>query len=309
MKRRVGDTSFSDSPTPDSRRPKRVKTSLPTREHLSPPFLLAGKEQILVAHLEVKGDTYGHSCATQIHAAFYMHVVGQAKRQYIGYLLGQTIDRAKPDPHQLDQTLFVSEMLNKRPTIEDTGRPMKHGGVNGTNDETEIIMQHIFHRDGTPRDEYSRKCLGGAKLHFVSHFQLEQHYRGCGLAKTALQTYLRGVQHKAMGLHRFRGHAVLSPAALSQKKKFYESASSVKTLVEVEHALIASYERAGFKVWSKGDDSLGGLAITIMGIRITGPKIHEVRTKALSVEECFEVKEAVEANVNHVETSRQDSGL
>lgn len=285
MKRQAASMDANETAVPECKRPRRATGLLPSRQQLSQRFHLAGKEHILIARLQVRNDPE-HACVKRIHAIFNMRVVGQSiKSAEIGYLYGQTIDRTATDYHQPEQPLFISEMLSKRPAAGELGRPMIHSTCKEI-DETETIMQHIFQRNGTPREPYSRKFLDQrAKLHFIAEFQLDPAYRGCGLARIAMHTYLCGIQ-RLEGCHGFRGTVLLSPAALPQRKEVYAAASPsrpIKSLVDVEHALISSYERAGFKVWSKGDDRLEGAANTIMGLRLTGPKIAKVRTEPFSL--------------------------
>ncbi|CZT18376.1 uncharacterized protein RCC_04220 [Ramularia collo-cygni] len=287
MTRTVGNTTSYESVAPTSKRPKRVKDVLPSScKHSSQPFWLESKEHILVAQLQVRFDP-DHACVKRVHAFFELRTGRQTYRPVnIGYLHAQTIDRLQTGYHQTGNTLFVTGMLNKRCTPKQEDRPMDHSTKKEV-DETEIVMQHIFHRDGTPRKEYARWSLGKSeKLHFIDAFQLKPAYRGCGLSKIAMHTYLQGIQ-KLEGRHKFLGPVILSPAALCQDKDFYAKNPSrpAKTLVEIEYALIASYERAGFQEWSKGDDRAGGSAITIMGLRLVGPKIARISTERLSPEE------------------------
>lgn len=254
---------------------------------ISAPFQSHDRQQVLIAKLQVKKDHSGHACVKDVNATFYLQKVGKKSRTKIGYLYGQTIDRAMMDPRDPTQTLFVSEMLNK-----STDRPMLHTREDQDLDEAEIIMQHMFHRDGTPRDQYASKLSRsrediGLKLHWIPEFYLEPAYRGCELSRIALHSYLRGIQRFKNG-HKYQGYVVLSPAALEPKAE--ESAATPsktpgKTLIEVERALIGCYEKAGFAVWTKGDDEHGGLAITIMGVKITGPKIRKLSTVPLRQQE------------------------
>lgn len=283
MKRPANNLSLGENTAPASKRARRTIEVSRSHEHASQSFHFAGKEHVLVARLQVKTDPE-HACVKRIHAIFELRAIEEKKRPVkIGYLYGQTIDTKLTSHHSAAQPLFVSEMLDKRSAHDQVDRPMEHSTKKEI-DETELIMQHMFHRNGTPREEYSSKILDRrAKLHFIAAFELAPAYRGCGLAKVAMHTYLRGIQNLA-GSHKFRGTVFLSPAALPQTRTCFANRSHsrpIKTLVEIEHALIASYERAGFKVWTKGDDKLEGRAITIMGMRLTGPKIAKVRTEPL----------------------------
>lgn len=282
MKRTAGTLQLSESAPQICKRPKREKIGS-THKQTSDSFQLAGKSQTLICWLKFQNDQSKHRCVKQVVATFCLQRPGQQGLETrIGYLIGQTIDRELVDSERPGNTLFVSEMLKGCPSFKRTHRPMHHG-IAGE-DETELIMQHVFHSDGTPREEYALKSVrGNASLHFIAEFELDPAYRGCGVAKTAIHTYLRGLQNVGGG-NSFKGTVLLSPAALAQHPKSHaarSSSNSPKTLVEIEHALIASYEKAGFGIWSKGDDSLRGSAITIMGMKITGKKFRKLRTYPL----------------------------
>ncbi|CZT18382.1 uncharacterized protein RCC_04226 [Ramularia collo-cygni] len=194
---------------------------------------------------------------TEFNAEFYIKDVVAAS-QRVGSLHAQTIARTDP---MISKPLFVTELLGA-----DNVSPKCHATDDDDADETQTIMRHLFYPNASPRFEYhNRTLLFVEDLHFIVTFQIFDEFHGRGLAQLAMESYHEAVQ-KLRGGFAFKGPVVLSPAAL--RETFAAKAGygkPTKSYVEIEHALIASYRKSGYKVWSKADDALEGCGITIMG--------------------------------------------
>lgn len=192
-----------------------------------------------------------------LETEFFLQDAVDKKGFCVGRLNAQTIDRQSEG---LSKAPYLDELLEW-----DLVRPMSHAADDSTVDEIKVIMRHIFDHNGVPRAEYQHRPLGSADLHFVAMFELDDEFKGPGLAQLALKGYHEAIGHLP-GAYAFKGTVVLSPAALRGKKEAKAgSGQPEKSYVEIEHCLILSYRKSGYKVWSKADDGLEGSGIIIMG--------------------------------------------
>lgn len=208
-----------------------------------------------------------HASVKEFYAEFFLKDKVDAKWP-VGSLHAQTVDR---QTRGISKPLYLTELLGW-----DLKRPLYHAHESEPEvDETQIIMRHIFDHTGAPRSEYSQRPLLNANLHFIAEFEISDEYRGPGLAQLAMKAYHEAVQELSGG-YAFQGTVVLSPAALRGAFDAKAGAGNLaKSYVEIEHALIASYGKSGYKVWSKADDALEGSGITIMGKTIGELEQHQ----------------------------------
>lgn len=199
-----------------------------------------------------------YKSVTDIAVKFFTK--GMFDRVYpVGNLQAQTVNRQIKG---VSKPLYLAELLES-----NLERPMSHAceGEDSDADEIQTIMRHLFREDGSPREEYRGRPLGGTSLNLIAEFEIDTKARGSGLAQLAMTAYLEAIQQLA-GEHAHKGTVVLSPAAL--RSHYGAQAGSrppTKSYVEVEHGLIASYRKSQYKVWTKADDALEGSGITIMG--------------------------------------------
>lgn len=213
--------------------------------------------KILITTVEVRRHPQ-YASVTNFHVEFFMKDKVDAKWR-VGTLDAHTIDRRTQG---ISKPVYMTELLEW-----DLERPMCHASSSDENaaDELQTITRHIIHDTGRPRTAYHNRPLLNANLHFIAYFELDNEFKGKCLAQLAMKAYHEAIQNLPSE-YAFKGTVILSPAAVRSVYLARKGhGKPAKSYLEVEHILIDKYRESGYKVWSKGDDSLEGSAITIMG--------------------------------------------
>lgn len=192
--------------------------------------------------MKSKGDARGqqlNSCLWY-EARFSLKGEDAKKGANIGHLYGYVI-------HKNEDGLWIDELI--------TGE----GGM-----EVQEIMRLLYNKAGAVRQAFTNhtKELSQDRILFIDTLVLDTEYHGTGLAQLAMASFHRLLPRINNGFA-YSGTAVLSPAASEDFKK-----ESEKSDVEIERALVRSYERSGYMVWVRGEEEVEG-SVTVMG-RVVG---------------------------------------
>lgn len=200
-----------------------------------------GSTGTLTTVVEVEESAY--RCGVWYEAKFSLKMKDDQETQDIGHLYSYLIDTKVKD--EKGKSLFLSEVL----TTSGDKRW-----------EVERVMQTIFTKAGKVRAGFkaNRAELDSDRLMFIDTLKLDEKYRGKGLAQLALSSY-HDLLPTLTDPYAFSGTIVLSPAASEDYKK-----KNSKSDVEIERALIRSYEKSAYEVWLKGKEDVEG-SITVMG--------------------------------------------
>lgn len=200
-----------------------------------------GSTGTLTTVIEVQESAY--RCGVFVEAKFSLKMEDDKQARKIGHLYSYRINTKAKDEN--GKSLFLSEVLT---TAGDERL------------EVEKVMQTIFTKAGNVRAGFKahRAELDGDSLMFIDTLQLNEKYHGKGLAQLALSSF-HDLLPTLTDPYAFSGTILLSPAASGDYKK-----KNGKSDVEIENALIRSYEKSDYEVWLKGKEDVEG-SITVMG--------------------------------------------
>jgi len=207
-----------------------------------------GKEGVLTTRVEVQNES-AYRCCIFVEARFSLRMEDEKQGRNIGRLYAYIVDTKAKD--EKGKSLFLSEMLTT--TGDDRG-------------EVEKVMQTMFTKTGNVRALFKahRDDLTEDRLLYIDTLTLQKKYRGKGLVQLAMDSF-----HELMptlaDLFAFSGTVILSPAP---SEDFKSKNRTGKSDIEIEAALIASYEKSNYEVWLKGAEDMKD-SVTVMGRRIS----------------------------------------
>lgn len=119
------------------------------------------------------------------------------------------------------------------------------------------MFQLMFGQRGTVREDFQpyESSLTGDRLHYISHFVLEDNFIGQGMGPPAMQAYLQAIQKLPAG-DDVHGTIFLSPGAIvdnyeEQKRRKALAGGRAYSYQQVQDILIRGYEKSGYELWFK----------------------------------------------------------
>ncbi|KAF7191001.1 hypothetical protein HII31_07693 [Pseudocercospora fuligena] len=222
-----------------------------------------GKAAELLTSITVKQSTH-YASIREFTVNFHIRLLHRPRKVKAGYIRAFTIDRSPT-------STWVKDLLEPLVKGHKPGqRTMVHHDPDSypNVEEIHMMMQNIYHKDGTVREEFEAHAeeLEKETLHFIGEFEVTPQHRGHGVAQKCLQTYISLLPTLSGGVE-YDGSVTLSPAGfLNVRLAMMRKNQNVGSWSEVENKLVRSYIKSGFEVWCKSDPKFarqGG--ITIMG--------------------------------------------
>ncbi|KAK5129154.1 hypothetical protein LTR08_003795 [Meristemomyces frigidus] len=204
-----------------------------------------GNTGTLTTRLEIQAESE-HACCAFVEARFALKMDGANEKQRaknIGHLYAYLVDRTALDKAG-GRPLYLIELTNSSHTSE-----------------VATVFCEVFTKAGDVRAalEAQRQQLAGEEeILLIDTLWLREEYHGKGVAQMVVSSFHSLLPRLTNG-YAFRGTVLLSPATSANYKK-----DNGKSDVDVEAALVRSYEKSGYVVWKRGSEEVEG-SVTVMG--------------------------------------------
>lgn len=262
------------------------------------PFSYAG----VCATLSVEIETYQekkYSCLRSFAASIDLQLQGKS-RQSLGWIYAYTLDKRILGAD--GQLVWLSELLQFSKRQKAPHR--EHASDHAVIDETQRMFQLLFNQQGAVRDDFKayEHCLTGERLHYISHFVLEDNFIGQGLGPSAMQAYLQAIQSLSGG-DDVHGTVFLSPGAIvenyeEQRKSKALAGSTHYSYQQVQDILIRGYEKSGYELWFKAGDTKEGGDIAIMGLVLPSLQASRSAEEDMDMDDVFNETSTVKETID-----------
>lgn len=205
---------------------------------------------VIVARFEVTGhDTY--ESVTEISADFFLRNGDGGAEKNIGSIITDVVTKSFKDDQGVKE--WIKELLTPKPGEAEI-------------DEVSKVFRTLFDIKGAPQKsltKYRRELSAGRNM-FIHTFQINEPYRGLGIAQIAMQAFFQGIANLSDD-NDYEGPIVLSPAADADARDAMQAAGTWTDEASAEAGLIRSWGKSGFEVWLRGEADVEG-SVTVMGI-------------------------------------------
>lgn len=214
------------------------------RAQASQPYHLDGKKYTLTTRLEVtraRIDNHSRTLGSALwyEARFSLRADDENRGKNVGHLYAYAVDKTKQD------SVSIAEILQQP----------------NESSELSIVLQALYAVTGAVKRSLRDHAAELQQDHImlIDGVVLNKEFHGKGLAKLAVEAFHSLLPTLPNGFD-WTGTIVLCPAASGEENR----KDNGKSDVEIEKALIRSYEKVGYEVWLKGEEHKVG-SVTVMG--------------------------------------------